>query len=138
MKKPQQHAQKDRQNSTEYRVTNAEEKLLDVLLNPEYRFKNVTEICGIARIDRKTYYNAFNKPEFVAYFKKESYRLVDHNLAALINTCIWKALRGHATFTKMVLTMAGVYPGKATLPDRYGNSPLKVIFRRVGDDDDGT
>ncbi len=140
MKKAQLHTKNTPQKLTEYRPTNAEQKLLEVMLDQQYRMEKVTKMCKLAGIARQTYYDCFNKPEFVAHYKEESHHLVYRSLAQLINTLIYKALRGNATYTKMLLTMTGDYPGKMTFPNCHGNSqsPLKVIMRKLGDDDDGT
>jgi hypothetical protein len=118
MKKKQ--AKKTPQNSTKYRPTAAEKKLLEVLLNPEHRLKSVTEICGIAKIDRKTYYNSFDKPEFVTYFINKSKALIRKAHAGIINSCIRQALRGDATHAKLLLTMSGDYVDRHSFPDKHG------------------
>ena len=54
----------DRQNSTKYKPTEKEKALLEVLINPDYRMKSITDICRAAKCTRNIYYNAFAKEEF--------------------------------------------------------------------------
>ena len=97
------------QKSTDWKPTVRERRLLEVLLSPEHRLKNVSEICSIAGCDRKIYYRAFQKPNFVAYYTAESKDLVKKSLGPIINACIAQAITGSASHTKIILTMAGEY-----------------------------
>lgn len=99
-------------NRTEYQLTESEEKLLDVLLNPDYRMKSVKEVCSLAQIGRTTYYAAFNKPEFKALYKAKSRELVDNAVAPVLNTFVREALRGSFQHGKVILEMAGLYSEK--------------------------
>jgi hypothetical protein len=103
------------QNRTEYQFTEAEQKLLDVLLNPDYRMKSIKEICAIAAIGRTTYYAAFKKPEFQALYKAQSRALVDQSIAPVLNTFVREALRGSFQHGKVILEMAGLYSEKSTV-----------------------
>ena len=98
-----------------YEPTPAEEKLLETLLNPANRHKSVTEVCGIAGIDRKTHYNAFRKRGFVDLFKSESKALVAHGLAAMVNTFIREGIRGSFQHGKVILEMGGIYSERRDL-----------------------
>ena len=100
------------QKGTEYQPTLSEEKLLEVLLNPEHRLKSVTDICSIACVDRKIYYRAYKKPEFVEYVMKESRSLVKEAIPAIILASARQAKRGDAAHTKIMLGMAGLYNEK--------------------------
>lgn len=103
------------QNRTEYELTESEKKLMDVLLNPEYRMKSIKEICAIAMIGRTTYYAAFKKPEFQALYKAQSKALVDQSIAPVLNTFVREALRGSFQHGKVILEMAGLYSEKSQL-----------------------
>jgi hypothetical protein len=103
------------QNRTDYQFTEAEQKLLDVLLNPDYRMKSIKEICAIAAIGRTTYYAAFKKPEFQALYKSQSRALVDQSIAPVLNTFVREALRGSFQHGKVILEMAGLYSEKSTV-----------------------
>lgn len=97
------------QNCSEYQPTKAERKLLEVLLNPVHRLKSITEICEIAEISRRQYYNIFAKPEFAEHYKQESKRLVGRYAGPLINAFIKEAVRGSYQHGKVLLEMAGLY-----------------------------
>jgi hypothetical protein len=97
------------QNSTEYSPTLAEQKLIDVLLDPTNRLKSVTELCSLAGIDRGTYYNAFKKPEFADYVKQQSLELLKRAVPAGMNALLKEATRGSYPHLKMLLEMAGMY-----------------------------
>jgi len=103
------------QNGTEYEPTTCEKKILEVLLNPEYRNKKVTEICTIAGVDRKVYYRAFDKPEFVAYYKKISVNLTIKAVAPMVNAFVKWGLSGSFQHGKVILEMAEVYKEKQQL-----------------------
>lgn len=47
-----------------YKPTAAEKRLLEVLINPDYLGKNVTELCNLAGISRNKYYDAMKKKDF--------------------------------------------------------------------------
>jgi hypothetical protein len=108
------------QKLTAYRPTVVEKKLLEILLYPEHRQKNVTEICQLAKCSRQSYYDAFSKPAFATFYHKESRDLVIRSLAQIINASIRQALRGDASHTKMLLTMAGLYTDKMVFPGKDG------------------
>ena len=99
----------------EREVTEIEAKLLEVLLNPEFKNKNVTEICNIAGINRTAYYRAMNKPEFVEIYQSKTKDLVKQAIAPVVNTFIKKALEGSYPHGKVVLEMAGLYSEKSQL-----------------------
>ena len=103
------------QNEAISTLTESEQKLLDVLLNPEYRMKSIKDLCLIAQISRATYYRAFEKPEFQALYKQKSRDLVDQSIAPVLNTFVREALRGSFPHGKVILEMAGLYSEKSTL-----------------------
>jgi hypothetical protein len=110
-----------KQKETKYKPTVAQQRLLEVLLNPEHRLKYVTEICAIASCGRKVYYNAFKNQDFVDHYMSESKRMISKAYAGIINASIRQALRGDATHAKMLLNMTGDYVDKMAFPDKHGN-----------------
>jgi hypothetical protein len=100
------------QNGTEYRPTREERKLLEVLLNPIHRHKSVVDLCTTAEVDRKVYYRAFEKPDFEAYFKRESKRIADRSVAAVINAFVKQAVAGSHKHGVTILEMAGMLGGE--------------------------
>ncbi len=101
------------QNGTDYKPTAAEKRLLEVLLNPENRWKSITAICDIAKCSRKAYYRAFAKPAFTAYYKEESRRLVEREIAPLVHTFVQQAKGGSFQHGKVLLEMADMYQEKS-------------------------
>ncbi len=105
------------QNATDLendeKLTKAEQCLLEALLNPENRMKSVADICKAAKVDRSTYYRAFQKPEFVEIYKQQSVDLVKQSVASVLNTFIREAQRGSFQHGKVILEMAGIYAEKS-------------------------
>ena len=97
------------QNVTEYRPTTAEQKLLEVLLNPEFRTATVTEICKQAGISRQTYYKTTKKPEFMALYESQARDLVREAVGPVINAFVKAAKEGSYPHGKVILEMAGLY-----------------------------
>jgi len=116
------------QNGTEYEPTNCEKKIIEVLLNPEYRNKKVTEICSIAGVDRKVYYRAFDKPEFVAYYKKLSVNLTIKAVAPMVNAFVKWGLNGSFQHGKVILEMADMYREKQQTELTGANGGPIVVF----------
>jgi hypothetical protein len=102
-------AQKATDSASGYDPTKAEQALLEALLNPENRMKNVADICKAAKVDRATYYRAFAKVEFVEVYKQRSVDLVKQSLASVLNSFVREAQRGSFQHGKVLLEMAGVY-----------------------------
>lgn len=100
------------QNFTEYKLTDKEKNLLEVLLNPENRMKSITDICKLAKCSRPVYYEAFSKPGFVEIYKKRSMDMVKQSIASVLNTFIREAQRGSFQHGKVLLEMAGIYTEK--------------------------
>ena len=97
------------QNVTEYRPTLAERKLLEVLLNPEFRTATVTDLCKQAGISRQAYYQIFKKPAFVAYYESQARDLVREAVGPVINAFVKAAKEGSYPHGKVILEMAGLY-----------------------------
>lgn len=96
----------------EYEPTTAEEKLLQVLANPENIGLTITDICNLADVSRKTYYEAFKKPEFVALHDKLCKDLVKQSLTPIVNAFITEAKKGSYNHGKILLEMGGLYTNK--------------------------
>jgi hypothetical protein len=103
-------------------LTLSEEKLLEVLLNPENRMKSITDICDIAKCNRKTYYRAFAKQEFVDIYNAKSKELVKQAVASVVNTFIREAQRGSFQHGKVILEMAGLYTEKQEIDSTNDNT----------------
>jgi hypothetical protein len=97
------------QDLTEYTPTPAEAKLLEVLSNPENRFKNISDICKIAEISRPTYYSAFEKPGFLREQRKRAQQMFKQYEMPVISAFIREATRGSYPHGKVVLEILGLY-----------------------------
>lgn len=100
------------QNFTDYKLTEKEKNLIEVLLHPENRMKSITDICKLAKCSRPVYYEAFSKPGFVEIYKQRSVDMVKQSIASVINTFIREAQRGSFPHGKVLLEMAGLYTDK--------------------------
>jgi len=120
------------ENST-YTPTKKEELLLEALLNPANRHKNVVELCGIVPCDTKTYYAAFKKPEFQALYKSLAMELVKNAVGPVVNTFIREATRGSFQHGKVVLEMADMYQEK-NRTEHTGNKGGPITLKVVYDD----
>ncbi len=108
-----------KQNATDFNLaknlTKAEQSLLEALLNPENRMKSVADVCKIAKVDRSTYYRAFQKPDFIEIYNKQSLNLVKQSVSSILNTFIREAQRGSFQHGKVLLEMAGMYTEKSNV-----------------------
>lgn len=100
---------------TEYKITEKESILLEILLNPEYRTKSITDICRIANCTRSTYYDAMAKPDFKAMYEQKTKDLIKQSIGPVVNTFVREALRGSFQHGKVILEMAGLYSEKSTV-----------------------
>jgi hypothetical protein len=99
-------------NVNKYEPTSAEGKILDVMLNPENKNLNVTEICEAAGVSRTIYYRVFKNQEFVDYYREQSKNLVSQALGQVINACVNQAKEGSHPHIKTILEMADMHLDK--------------------------
>lgn len=125
-----------KQNSTNYEPTEKEKNLLEVLINPDYRMKSITDICKAAKCTRNIYYNAFEKPGFVEEYNRRSANLVKQSVGSVINTFIREAQRGSFQHGKVLLEMAGLYTENSKV-EIAGTMPVQIIDDIPKDDEDG-
>jgi hypothetical protein len=118
------------QNQTEYQLTEKEKALLEVLLNPEYRTKSITDVCKIANCTRSTYYEAFSKPGFKAIYEERTKELIKQSIGPVVNSFVREAIRGSFQHGKVILEMAGLYSEKSTL-EVTGEVTLAADDRRA-------
>jgi hypothetical protein len=113
--------------ATPYVPTLAERRLLDALLDPTNRLKNITEICQAAEVSRALYYDAFDKPEFVEYYLDLCREAVKQAVGPAMRALLKEATRGSYPHLKMLLEMAGMYK-ETTRQELLGKdgAPLNV------------
>jgi hypothetical protein len=88
-------------------LTNERMKLLEVISNPEHRFKSITDICKIAGVQRITYYRAMKDQNFVTAIKRKKEELLNGAILPVINTFIKEAIRGSYKHGEALLKMSG-------------------------------
>ncbi|MGJ0706676.1 phBC6A51 family helix-turn-helix protein [Enterococcus avium] len=96
-----------------YKPTAAEKRLLEVLINPDYLGKNVTELCNLAGISRNKYYDAMKKKDFQSLVADTTQDLIKGKIGDVLNATYKYSLtaKGHQD-RKVLLTMAGLYVDK--------------------------
>jgi len=94
---------------TEYKLTEKESILIEVMLNPDNRMKSITDICKIANCTRTTYYESFSKAGFKAIYESKAKELVKNAVGPVINAFIKEAVRGSYPHGKTLLEMAGMH-----------------------------
>lgn len=96
-----------------YRPTAAEKRLLEVLVNPDYLGKNVSELCKLAGVSRNKYYDAMKKKEFQSLVANTTQDLIKGKIGNVLNATYKYSLtaKGHQD-RKVLLTMAGLYVDK--------------------------
>lgn len=96
-----------------YKPTAAEKRLLEVLVNPDYLGKNVSELCNLAGISRNKYYDAMKKKDFQALVADTTQDLIKGKIGNVLNATYKYSLtaKGHQD-RKVLLTMAGLYVDK--------------------------
>jgi len=120
---------KDTQSNI-YKPTASEEKLIEVLCNPEYVGVNISDKCTAAGISRDVYYRAIKKPGFFEYINKLAMDLVKAKMGDIVNlTYKFAQLPKNHQDRKILLEMGGGYmPGiKQEITGKNGES-LNVIF----------
>jgi hypothetical protein len=116
-----------------YTPTNAEQKLLDVMLDPNNRLLNVTDTCTLAEISRKTYYDSFKRQEFVDLVHTTSLELVKQHAIELVMIGLRYAREGSSQHWKVLMEMGKLYNEKRAL-EQEDNVIVSVRF--VGPDDE--
>lgn len=117
-----------------YEPTVAEEKLLAVLLNPEYIHQTVVEKCKAADISRVTYYEAMKKPGFLKKVQGFRETALQAEVQDLIQVGIKEAKNGSFQHWKVLMEMAGEYAPK-TKGEFTANIKQETIDKDISDDE---
>ena len=97
-----------------YEPTPAEQRLLQVLLDPDNIGKSVTEKCRLADVSRDIYYKAMQKEGFIRLKNRLTYDLLKANIDEVLRATFKYALnnaKNHAD-RKLLLEMYGWYIDK--------------------------
>lgn len=127
------------QRFTDYDFTPSEAKLLEVLLDPDFRKASVTDICKEAKISRPTYYAATSRPDFIVAMKAESSKLVSSAVPGTVKALLRAATSGQPWAVKMVLEMDGMYSEKVDVTEHGpggGPIPIRLQSQLAGMTDD--
>jgi hypothetical protein len=114
-----------------YKLTAAEERLLEVLMNPNYYGKSITEKCQVAEISRETYYQTMRRPEFTDFYNQQIQANLKNSVGKIIQATENFATRfpGNHQDRKMLLEIAGAYTEKQQVEVTHGfESSLKDLL----------
>jgi hypothetical protein len=117
----------------QYKLTAAEERLLEVLINPENYGKSITEKCLIADICKDTYYRIMRNQEFTDYYNEQIKSNLKNSVGEIIQATKNFAVRfpGNHQDRKILLEMAGAYTEKSEVK----HTGEVMIDIRLSDDD---
>lgn len=124
-----------RNKKTGYKPTENEQRLLEVLLDPEKRLLPIGRQCELAGLHRNAYYRAMARPDFYAHYKDLSTELIKLHAGQLINVAIDHAKRGSFQHLKLLMEMGGLYV-QQTQTEHTGEVSIKVSFVDPSADDD--
>jgi len=116
-----------------YKPTKAEQKLLEVLLNPNSIGKSVTAMCREAGVSTKVYYTGVKKEGFNDLVRDVSIELIKGKIAHVINATYENALEPKGfQDRKMILAMANAYTDKV---EHEGSFEIDIKVDWADDDD---
>ncbi len=104
--------------------------LLEMLMNPDNLKKSVTDICVMAEISRKTYYNDFKDPIFLKALEKARENLLSSAVLPVIHKMKEAALGKSFNDRKLLLEMAGAHTPKLSLDGKFDHT---IIFKSKED-----
>lgn len=121
--------------ANKYKLTAAEKKLFEVLVNPEHTGKTVKELCSLAKIGRTKYYDAMGKEAFVNLVNETTMDLIKGKAADVLNATYKYALKekGHQD-RKLILTIAGIYTDKQEI-EHSGGIDVRKQYEEMSDED---
>lgn len=110
-----------------YIPTDIEQRLLDVLTDPVHRMESITKQCELAGVNRKSYYRAMDKPEFLEFYRERLLDVIRIHAGQLINVAVDQAKRGSFPHLKMLMEMGGLYVNQANV-EHTGEVRISVSF----------
>lgn len=98
-----------------FEVTEAGERLLEVIVNPESRTLPVSKICQMAGISRDSWYRLWKDERFVRAYNDLCQITCLSQVFPVINALAKQAQAGDPYAAKMILEVAGFYKPAATV-----------------------
>lgn len=97
-----------------YEPTEAEKKVLEVAINPDYFGVSIVDKCKVADVTRTTWYNCMNKKEFVELMNRLIIDTLKSNIGEIVQATMkfGKTNAKNSADRKVLLTMAGLYSDK--------------------------
>lgn len=119
-----------------YTPTVAEEKLLKILLNPEYHGESRRKQCQDAGVCHQTLYTALKKPGFNKLLKDMSLSLIQEYAAPLVQKGVKEALRGNYPFWKSIMEMSEmIKPQSVNVNANVGVVTFEQLLRQALEED---
>lgn len=106
--KPPEGEPENNRKFTNYLLTKAEERLLEVLLDPKNRLATTTERCKLAGISRTSYYKIMQRPEFIEVYRQQAYDLFAQNIGPVVTAFIREACKGSFPHGNEILEIMGM------------------------------
>jgi len=118
----------------QYEVTEAGQKLLEVMIEPAARTMTVIQICELAGISKGSYYLLFKDQRFLdAYYQACKTACITAAMPT-IQTVAGQAMTGNIEAAKIILQMTGLHQPTArvehTVTHEAGNSLLDMYRAR--------
>lgn len=110
----------------EYKLVGCEERILEVLLDPECINMTVTDRCKVIGISRNTYYTHMNKPAFNAYCKTLVRSTIQSEVMPLLNAALREAKKGSFHHFKLLMEMGQFHTDEKNL-NIDGNMAIEHI-----------
>jgi hypothetical protein len=119
-----------------YIPTVAEEKLLKILLNPEYHGESRRKQCQDAGVCHQTLYTALKKPGFKKLLRDMSLSMIQEYAAPLVQRGVKEALRGNYPFWKTLMEMGDFYkPQQSVDVNAYVGLSFEQLLKKALEDD---
>ena len=99
-------------DAEDFKLTTVQARLLNILLNPDFLHRNISEKCKAAKISRQTYYTAMQNPHFRKIKREAAKGLIDDDVTSLVHALIKEGKRGSHQCIKMGLQIADIYTEK--------------------------
>ena len=119
----------------QYEVTEAGQRLLEVMIEPAARTMQVQEICAVAGISKGSYYLLFKDQRFLDAYMAACKSLCITAGMPVIQTVAGKAIAGDMQAAQLILTMSGLHQPTARVEHTHtheaGPSLKEILARRA-------